>query len=282
MPIVRPCPDSLDCPPDEPLDNFSSEGDDTLDFISTQYAYIPPTTRLWNSTSCGVTYVSNISQSDADLKASAGAQSCAPCLGSDCGQPTTTTFCNALQTPCANCPDGSLTCFTVSAGSFCGFTTQAAADQAARDFGLQQAKKHPVCISPINQCTCLGLPFNTAITANQKVSWSFTGGSFPPGLSMIAPFGTAAVITGTPTVPGTYVFAIRAENGEGGFTAKTYQITVLQITTTQLPAFSVGVPYSYQLQATGGSGSYLWKIASGTLPPGLTLSNTGVISGTPT
>ena len=44
---------------------------------------------------------------------------------------------------------------------------------------------------------------------------------------------------------------------------------------------TVGVAGSNQLVATGGSGSYAWS-RTGTLPPGLSLSGTGVLSGTPT
>lgn len=50
-------------------------------------------------------------------------------------------------------------------------------------------------------------------------------------------------------------------------------------------ALSQGVPgvaYRQLLVATGGSTPYTWSVSSGTLPPGLTLSNEGIISGTPT
>jgi hypothetical protein len=42
------------------------------------------------------------------------------------------------------------------------------------------------------------------------------------------------------------------------------------------------VAYSQSLAATGGTAPYTWNIASGTPPPGLSLSGTGVLSGTPT
>jgi hypothetical protein len=43
----------------------------------------------------------------------------------------------------------------------------------------------------------------------------------------------------------------------------------------------VAIPYSAQLQATGGDGAYVWSIPTGTLPIGLTLNaSTGVIAGT--
>lgn len=53
------------------------------------------------------------------------------------------------------------------------------------------------------------------------------------------------------------------------------------ITTTSLPAGSVGTAYSYQLAATGGITPYTWSV-QGTLPAGLSLSAAGLLSGTPT
>jgi Ice-binding-like/Putative Ig domain/IPTL-CTERM motif len=49
-----------------------------------------------------------------------------------------------------------------------------------------------------------------------------------------------------------------------------------------LPVGRVGVAYSQQITATGGTGSYTFSVASGTLPAGLTLSSGGLLSGTPT
>lgn len=52
------------------------------------------------------------------------------------------------------------------------------------------------------------------------------------------------------------------------------------VTTSSLPAGQVGSPYSVQLAATGGTPPYRW---SGTgIPPGLSLSTSGLLSGTPT
>ena len=56
----------------------------------------------------------------------------------------------------------------------------------------------------------------------------------------------------------------------------------LQITTTSLPGATVGQLYSAQLTATGGMPIYDWTVSAGNLPPGLALSKSGLISGTPT
>ncbi len=55
----------------------------------------------------------------------------------------------------------------------------------------------------------------------------------------------------------------------------------LSILTTSLPADTQGTSYSQSLSAIGGTAPYSWKIISGTLPSGLTLSSSGTISGAP-
>ncbi|MFZ0883465.1 MAG: choice-of-anchor D domain-containing protein [Candidatus Acidiferrales bacterium] len=60
-------------------------------------------------------------------------------------------------------------------------------------------------------------------------------------------------------------------------------IAPLQITTTSpLSGATVGAAYSTTLAATGGTPPYTWSYVSGTLPPGLSVGSTGIISGTPT
>ena len=54
------------------------------------------------------------------------------------------------------------------------------------------------------------------------------------------------------------------------------------MTTTTVPNGVVGTPYSSTVSAVGGTPPYSWSVVSGSLPPGLALSSTGTISGTPT
>src|SRR5665213_3509900 len=55
-----------------------------------------------------------------------------------------------------------------------------------------------------------------------------------------------------------------------------------RITTTSLPGGTVGQPYSASLSAIGGGEPYTWSTSEGSLPAGLSLSNAGTISGSPT
>ena len=73
---------------------------------------------------------------------------------------------------------------------------------------------------------------------------------------------------------------ISGANGTAYFTV--YPQGPLQVTTTSLPNGTQGQSYGAQLNATGGSGSYSWAVVSGSLPPGLSPSSGGYISGTPT
>lgn len=55
----------------------------------------------------------------------------------------------------------------------------------------------------------------------------------------------------------------------------------LSITTTALPKAPVGSPYDQALTATGGTSPYTWSVTGGSLPPGLSLSTSGEVTGTP-
>lgn len=55
--------------------------------------------------------------------------------------------------------------------------------------------------------------------------------------------------------------------------------TPLSIGTTSLPSAQAGAFYSQSLVAAGGVPGYTWNLASGALPPGLSLNSSGTISG---
>ena len=56
----------------------------------------------------------------------------------------------------------------------------------------------------------------------------------------------------------------------------------LQVATTSLPNANALQPYSTQMRAIGGTGNFVWSIVSGSLPPGIALTDNvkGIIAGT--
>lgn len=188
-------------------------------------------------------------------------------------------FQNTPQQCTVYCPDGSPFVYTVAAGIFAA-TTQAEADANAANYACAQANLRKVCLGSIPGCACINVALSMTISHSGGIPpliWLIVAGSLPAGLTM----NLNGLITGTPTVRGTYMFTVRVQEPDGSFMTKTYRLSILEITTTVLDAYYVGVPYSFQLQAAGGSGNYRWKIASGSLPAGLTMDVNGLITGTP-
>ncbi len=63
----------------------------------------------------------------------------------------------------------------------------------------------------------------------------------------------------------------------------TAPVSTLTVTSSALPSGKVGVAYSFQLEANGGTPPYKWGNQSNQqLPSGLNLSPSGLISGMPT
>ncbi|MCL2843535.1 MAG: DUF1343 domain-containing protein [Oscillospiraceae bacterium] len=121
-----------------------------------------------------------------------------------------------------------------------------------------------------------------AISPHQPLAWTVLSGEMPAGLTL----NTAGVISGTPTVAGVFPITVRVEDAQGGYATEEFALIVDDpnapvITTEELPPGTLDTVYSTTLHATSPY-ALTWRLATGTLPPGLTLSEAGVISGTPT
>ena len=143
---------------------------------------------------------------------------------------------------------------------------------------------------------------NTAQTATVGTAYSRTftwsGGTapytslqvqnLPAGLSVTATTSTTVTVSGTPTVAGTFSLNLTATDsstGTGPFNGtQTVSLTVgaptVTLAPTSLPDASAYSAYNQSITANGGLTPHTYAVTAGSLPPGLTLSTAGVLSGT--
>jgi PKD repeat protein len=112
------------------------------------------------------------------------------------------------------------------------------------------------------------------------------GSTLPPGLQL----SNSGVLTGTPTNIATNTFTLLATDATppasgGPFTftlqySATFVAPALVLTPATLPAGNVGAAYFVQLSTSGGTAPYAYAVSSGALPPGISLTSAGLLSGT--
>ncbi len=121
-------------------------------------------------------------------------------------------------------------------------------------------------------------------------TWTFSSGALPPGISLRpdappwAPTATAT-LSGVATTPNAspYSFTLLQNATPRAYTLK---ISALDAKEWNVPDAFVGASYSYQLAALNNAGVVVWTptgtSAPNLPPPGMTLSPSGLLSGTPT
>lgn len=113
-------------------------------------------------------------------------------------------------------------------------------------------------------------------------SYSVTAGALPSGIAL----SSGGTFFGTPTAGGTFTFTVMATDTNGQFGYQDFTLTVpaavVTLPATSLPSGVEAAAYDVALNpATGGTAPYLYTLAGGALPPGLSLSAAGRLSGTP-
>ncbi len=138
--------------------------------------------------------------------------------------------------------------------------------------------------NPATTTTVAGAPFSQTFTESGGIGTTTfsTASALPAGVTLAAD-GTLA---GTPTETGSFPITVTAtdQNGCTG-TGSVYSLTVtcptITVTNPGTATGTVSTPFSQQFTETGAIGSSTFTTASA-LPAGLTLSTSGLLSGSPT
>jgi hypothetical protein len=133
-----------------------------------------------------------------------------------------------------------------------------------------------------NSVLCANYNQTLSVGNALPTTWSVVSGTLPTGLSL----SSGGVVSGVPTQTGTFTFTIRASQASGCAATMTYSVTIscptISIAPTSLPNGTICAAYSQQLTATAiNCVPNTWSIVpnTGTLPIGLSLSSSGLISG---
>ena len=186
-----------------------------------------------------------------------------------------------------------------SGGAFTGTPTQVGSFNftvtATDNFGQAASRAFSVVIGAP---TLTMAPAAGALTAPYGVAYlqvftaSGSPGPFIYAVTGALPAGLAFsgnTLSGTPSEPGTFPITVTATDthltGVGApFTVANNHVLsvaapVFAVSPTTLPEPVAGEPYSQQFTASGGVAPYRFALTSGSLPTGLSLSSSGLLSG---
>lgn len=157
----------------------------------------------------------------------------------------------------------------------------------------------PACKPGTPNCFCIFMPlrpschiaehgFQLTVTGGtQPYSWSWSaaaGSTLPPGLTL----SPAGLLGGVPTQAGSYAVVVTVSDSSMPSLQNNADYSIMitppappQISTVNSPSAVVNVAYSFTFNAAGGELPLIWS-ETGALPPGLSLSSSGVLSGKPT
>ena len=154
----------------------------------------------------------------------------------------------------------------------------------SRSYTLNVGSGSLVIVPPF---TLLGATLNTNYSATIVASggtggYAWTTSVLPNGLFM---GGLTGLISGIPTVTGTFPISVTVTDGAAFSVSQTYSLVVNSQPVIglplSLPATTVGASYLASSSVSSGTAPFTWTVAN--VPAGLTINGaTGLLSGTPT
>ncbi len=173
---------------------------------------------------------------------------------------------------------------TVGASIFTVKVTDSSTPPRTTSANFVVAVVPPLSIIPILPTANPGVAYSQPLLVGggaTPYSFAIIAGALPAGLTL-----SNGAVSGTTTALGTFTFTVRVTDSSTPPVTATQAVSMtvaapLAIVTSTLPGGQVGTPYSATITASGGAGTVVFGLASGTLPTGLTLTPQGVLSGTP-
>src|SRR4030042_1407699 len=142
-----------------------------------------------------------------------------------------------------------------------------------------------ITTSPLLPQGQMGTPYYAALQAaggTPPYTGSIISGGLPTGLN----FAATGIISGTPSLAGTFNFTAQVTDSTAATASQAFVITItqppLKFLTTTLAVAEELKAYTDRSTVSGGTTPYTWSISSGSLPSGITLNPaTGFFSGIP-
>ncbi|MBD7923830.1 putative Ig domain-containing protein [Xanthomonas bonasiae] len=164
-------------------------------------------------------------------------------------------------------------------------STTGSAGQASQSYSLNIVSPTLTIAPPTLPAGAIGTAYSQTLSASggtAPYSYAISAGALPGGLTLT----TGGVLSGTPTVAGSFAFTVSVTDAGGFGAAQAYTLAIasptLSIAPATLPAGTAGSAYNQTLSASGGTAPYSYALSAGALPAGLSLTTAGVLSGTPT
>jgi hypothetical protein len=160
-------------------------------------------------------------------------------------------------------------------------------NQLAANNGGGGSGCNPITLSPaMLPPGILGLAYNQTMTASggiQPYAFEVISGMPPTGL-ILSPSG---ILSGIPLATGVFTFTVRTTDVAGCPGSRVYTMLIdpagcppISVSPETLPPMTAGITYGQAISANGGTGPYTYDVTMGELPQGMTLYNTGLLSGT--
>jgi hypothetical protein len=181
--------------------------------------------------------------------------------------------------------NGAITGTALAAGdyTFVAQVTDAAGATATQTVTMTMNPVPAVTTASLRSWT-EGRPYDETLGSSggtSPLTWSVVSGNLP----VDAPIGeTNGALTGTALGAGDYTFVARVTDAAGATATRTVTVTVNPVPAVPaatLPAWTVNRPYGNAIGYSGGTTPFTFAVASGDVPPGMTLTQGGSLEGVP-